>query len=147
MVYDLGFKVTQMTASALFSTVPQGDVLGFGMGAAFNARAVSDWLDLKKSDVSRLADVSVKSVRWDDAMPEAVRDRLLEIAITCNLVAEAFDGDAAKTALWFKAPNPLLGDISPRDMVRLGRFDRLRKFIRSALSERADAPRRHGGTH
>jgi hypothetical protein len=34
--------------------------------------------------------------------------------------------------LWFKTRNPLLGDISPRDMIRLGRFERLRKFIINA---------------
>lgn len=121
----------------LFRNVPNQDVLGFGLGSQFQPHRVSEFLNLKKADVSRVADVSPKSVRWDDAIPIAMRDRLEEIAVTCNLVAEAFGGDAEKTALWFKAKNPLLGDVSPRDMVRLGRFDRLRKYIVSAVMERA----------
>lgn len=126
----------------LFSNIPEHDVLGFGMGPQFAPQRVSEWLELKKADVSRLADVSPKSVRYDHDIPRAVYDRLEEIAITCNLVAEAFDGDVNKTAMWFKAKNPMLGDVSPRDMVRLGRFDRLRKFILSAMQERTARPLR-----
>ena len=92
-----------------------------------------DVLGLRREDVSRLASVSLKSVRYDDAIPEQVRERLEEIAITINMVAKFFDGDTDKTVTWFKARNPLLGDISPRDMIRLGRFERLRKFIISAV--------------
>jgi len=48
------------------------------------------------------------------------------------MVADFFNGNTEKTVLWFKTRNPLLGDISPRDMIRLGRFERLRKFIINA---------------
>jgi hypothetical protein len=129
-----------MSAATLFSNIPQQDLLGFGLGPQFQPRRVTEWLDLRKTDVSRVADVSPNSVRYDEEIPVAMRDRLEEIAMTCNLVAQAFDGDVVKTAIWFKARNPLLGDVSPRDMVRLGRFDRLRKFIINAMNERA-APR------
>ncbi len=71
-------------------------------------------------------------------------ERLQEIAITINLVAKIFDGDVQKTAVWFKAKNPNLGDISPRDMVRLGRFDRLRKVIVNAM---ADQSNKSAGAH
>ena len=63
-----------------------------------------------------------------------VREKLLEIAITLNGVAKFFGGDADKTVTWLKARNPLLGDISLRDMIRLGRFERLRQHILMALS-------------
>lgn len=126
-----------MSTAALFRNIPDRDLLGFGIGTAFEPKRVSDWLDLKKADVSRVAEVSPKSVRWDSEIPAAVHDRLEEIALTCNLVAQAFGGDVAKTALWFKARNPMLGDVSPRDMVRLGRFDRLRRFIIGAMSEQS----------
>jgi len=69
------------------------------------------------------------AVRYDGHIPDQVRVRLEEIAATINLVAKQFDGDAAKTASWFKARNPLLGDVSPRDMIRFGRYQRLRSFI------------------
>ena len=128
-----------MTAATpnLFRNIPEQDVLGFWQGAQFQPQRVYEFLDLKKADVSRIADVSPKSVRWEEAkIPAAVREHFEQIAVTCNLVAEIFGGDQSKTALWFKAKNPLLGDVTPRDMVRLGRFDRLRKFIISAMMER-----------
>ena len=120
----------------LFDSVPE-DVFQFGRGASFSPKKVPDLLGFKKEDVSHIAAVSVKSVRYDDAMPEQVRERLEEIANTINMVAVAFDGDADKTTAWFRARNPLLGDISPRDMIRLGRYERLRKFIINAMGERS----------
>jgi len=128
-----------MPALGLFDTVPARDALNFGIGQSFQADRVRDFLDLKKADISRVADVSLKSVRFDSAIPAAVRDRLEEIGLTCNMVAQAFNGDIEKTALWFKAKNPLLGDLSPRDMVRLGRFDRLRRYILGAMAEQISA--------
>lgn len=129
-----------MTANfGLFNTVPE-DTLQFGRGADFSPKAVSDILNLKKEDVSRLSSVSVKSVRYDDAIPEQVRSRLEEIANTINMVAQQFEGDVDKTVAWFKARNPLLGDISPRDMIRLGRYERLRKFIINAMIEGRKMP-------
>jgi hypothetical protein len=125
-----------MSTAALFSNLPKGDILGFGMGQQFQPERVRDFLQLKKEEVSRLADVSIKSVRFDASIPAAVRERFEEIAVTCNMVAEAFGGDADKTALWFRTKNPMLGDISPRDMIRLRRFDRLRRFITGAIADR-----------
>jgi hypothetical protein len=120
---------------ALFDTVPP-DLMGFGLGSSFDAKSVQSFLSLKKEDVSRIADVSPKSVRFDDAMPVPIRERLQEIANTINLVARFFGGDADKTGTWFKTRNPLLGDISPKDMIRLGRFERLRKFIWLAMGDK-----------
>jgi uncharacterized protein (DUF2384 family) len=54
--------------------------------------------------------------------------------LALNLVAQFF-GDEQKTVLWLKTPNPLLGDMTPRDMIRIGRFKKLRRFIQNALSE------------
>jgi len=121
----------------LFDTVPD-DVLQFGHGANFDAKRVHNLLGLKKEDVSRMASVSVKSVRFDEAMPQQIRERFEEIANTINLVARAFEGDPNKTTAWFMARNPMLGDVSPRDMIRLGRYERLRKFIINAMTARAE---------
>jgi hypothetical protein len=130
-----------MDATGLFNTVPD-DVLGFGEGPAFQPQLVTDFLGLKRIEVSRIASVAPSSVRFDEHIPRAVRDRFEEIAIVCNLVGTIFDGNAHKTALWFKTSNPLLGEVSPRDMIRLGRFDRLRKFIINATMEKAKSERR-----
>jgi len=97
---------------------------------------VPEVLGLKREDVSKLASVSLKSVRYDDSIPEPMRERLEEIAITINMVAKFFDGDTDKTVTWFRARNPMLGDVSPRDMIRLGRFERLRKFIINAVLDK-----------
>jgi hypothetical protein len=119
----------------LFSTVPD-DLMNFGLGQSFNPKDVSTFLSLKKSEISHLAKVSESSVRFDEAMPAAVRDRLEEIAATINMVAKEFGGDREKTVAWFKARNPLLGDVSPRDMIRLGRYERLRRFIINAMQSK-----------
>jgi hypothetical protein len=111
------------------------DYLGFWTGQKLNARNVVEFLDLGKRDVARLAGIAPASVRFDHKIPREVSDRLQEIAIICGLVAQFFEGDVPKTALWFKIENPLLGGMSPRDMVRYGRHDKLRRFVISALEE------------
>lgn len=126
-------------ASRLFDPVPV-DVMQFGQGGAFVPKRVPDLLDLKKEDVSRLAGVAPSSVRYDDGIPAAMRDRLEEVANTINMVAGLFSGDVNKTVAWFRARNPMLGDVSPRDMIRLGRYERLRKFIINAMNERNAKP-------
>ncbi len=122
----------------LFDTVPE-DLLQFGRGKTFDAKKAAQFLSLKKADVGRIAAVAESSVRWDDNIPEAVQVRMEEIASTINLVAKQFSGDPEKTVAWFRARNPLLGDISPRDMIRLGRYDRLRRFIIQAMTNQVQA--------
>lgn len=123
----------------LFDAVPP-DFMQFGQCRAFVPKRVPELLDLKKEDVSRLSGVALSSVRYDDAMPAPMHDRLEEVSNTINMVAWMFDGDVNKTAAWFKARNPMLGDISPRDMIRLVRYERLRKFILNAMNERNAKP-------
>jgi len=130
---------TMQPGLGFFDVVPP-DAMQFGQGGAFMPKRVPELLDLKKEDVSRLSGVAVSSVRYDDAMPTPMRDRLEEVANTINMVASLFAGDVNKTAAWFKARNPMLGDISPRDMIRLGRYERLRKFIINAMNERNAKP-------
>jgi hypothetical protein len=128
-----------MATSHLPSNI-SGDPLGFGQGDAFNPKAVALWLALTRKDISHLANVPVSSVRWDERMPKSIRTRMEQVAETCNLVARAFDNSRGKAALWFRTRNPLLGDIAPRDMVRLGRMDRLHKFVVSALDAQSPMP-------
>src|ERR1700756_2634198 len=117
------------TPRALFDTVAQEDYLGFWADQTLNARKVVDFLDLDKRDVAKLAGVAPASVRFDQKIPKEVLERLQEIANICGLVAQFFAGDVAKTALWFKTANPLLGNIAPRDMIRYGRYEKLRRFV------------------
>jgi hypothetical protein len=133
---------------AIFGTVPDRDYLGFWADQTLKSRAVVDFLDLDKRSVAKLAGVAPASVRFDQKIPKEVLDRLREIANICGLVAQFFNGDAAKTALWFKTKNPLLGDIAPRDMIRYGRYEKLRRFIMNALEDNAAIPASMSGqTH
>lgn len=132
-------------SSDLFATVPP-DALHLGLGRSLDAKRLTSLLALKKDDVSKIASVAPTSVRYDDAMPQAVRERFEEIANIMNMVAQSFAGDEDRTIAWFKARNPMLGDISPRDMIRFGRYDRLRRFILNAMIERRGASQPLAGT-
>lgn len=122
------------TAPQLFDTVPKSDPLNFGFSekGELDYKEITNFVGFDKNELSKLAGISKKSVRTDRNIPNALRDRLQEIAIICTLVAEYFEGDAKKTAIWFNTPNPSLGDISPKAMVRLGRSNKLIKFIAQA---------------
>ena len=122
----------------LFNNVPEGDPLNFWANQGLDYDRLTEFLDLDKSAWSKVAGVSKSSVRFDERIPRDLKDRMEQIAIICSMVAEHFGGDAQKTALWFKTINPMLGNISPRDMLRLGRYKKLQKFIYSANQN--DAP-------
>ena len=66
---------------------------------------------------------------------ELAQEHMMEWATALNLVAGFFESDEQKTMLWFSTPNPLLGDMSPRDMIRVGRIKKLLKFIQTAVDE------------
>lgn len=118
-----------MTNAALFKTVAERDSLQLGS----DARKVVEFLNLRNDDVSKIVGVSPRSVRYDEMIPRPMLERLEEIASICNQVATFFDGNREKTALWFRTPNPMLGGVSPRDMLRFGRYDKLRRFVVSAI--------------
>jgi hypothetical protein len=128
----------------LFSTVSRENYLGFWANHALDSRKVVDFLGLSKPDVAKIADVSVTSVRYDPKIPQEVMERLVEIANICELVAQYFAGSPQKTALWFKTRNALLGNIAPRDMLRYGRYERLRRFVTEALEQNTASPQRDG---
>lgn len=119
----------------VFSNIAKKDYLSlFDKGEA-RAPKVVDFLGFKKEEVAQATGVSTNSIRYDERMPQILKDRLREFATLLNLVAQFFEGDVEKTTLWFKIPNPILGNISPRDMIRFGRYKKLFKFICDALSE------------
>lgn len=71
----------------------------------------------------------------DLSLAELARIPMDKIASLIDIVSSDFGGDQSKTAAWFRAKNPLLGDVLPRDMIRLGRHERLRQFILNALAD------------
>lgn len=126
--------------SALFeSTVPRKDYLNIrDKEGNPDPKQVVDLLRFRTRDVAAAAGVSKDSVRFDKKMPVKVRRRIEEWEVALQLVAKHFDGDAQRTAMWFSTPNYLLGNVSPRDMIRHGRFKRLLKVIQAAMDENVE---------
>lgn len=125
----------QRNNTALFGNIPKHDYLGFI--SEQDPKKVVRYLKFTQADVSSATRIARASIRYDDKMPPELLTRLQEIAMVCELVAEYFNGDLKKTALWFSLKNPLLGNISPRDMIRIGRYEKLLSFIQDALSGEA----------
>jgi len=122
------------TQSALFDSVPAKDIGKFFKNGEVDGQKVVEFLKYKKEDVSVAAGVPVASVRYDTKMPVDLRERMVEWATAINLVGSHFN-DLDKTMLWFQVSNPLLGGMPPRDLIRIGRFKKLLKFIQTALDE------------
>lgn len=118
----------------LFSTVPVSDPLSFNEHGTVNYRNVVNALDFGHKDVSLATGVPIQSIRYDDRIPIVLRQRIIEWATLLTLVAEHFGGDADKTNRWFTLPNPLLGNVAPRDMIRIGNYENLYKYVMNALS-------------
>ena len=125
----------------LFGNVPQNDPLEFYSSHGLQYNRIAEFLDFDNNALSKIAGVSKNTVRLDNKIPKDLRERLEQIANIITLVAEHFDADANKTALWFKTTNPSLGGISPRDMIRLGRYEKLLKFVIEASQANPDSDR------
>lgn len=123
-----------MTPS-VFSTVQDKDYLGFFEKTEPKYQDVIKFAHFKKEDISRATGITLASIRYDEKIPPELRIRIIEWANLLNLVAGFFKGDPQKTYLWFTIPNPSLGNISPRDMIRIGRYKKLMSFVQNALDE------------
>jgi uncharacterized protein (DUF2384 family) len=123
----------------LFGNVHQNDTLKFYSNHGVEYNRIAEFLDLDKNALSKIGGVSKQSVRFDNKIPRDLKDRLEQIANIINMVAGYFEADEYKTALWFKTPNPSLGEISPRDMIRLGRYKKLLKFVIEAREANPDS--------
>ncbi len=103
-------------------------------------KRIAELVKLSKTDLSKISQVAKSSVRFDANIPEPVAERLREIANIANLVAQFFAGDLQKVGLWFELGNPMLGNVSPRDMIRIGRYKRLLNFVIDARDAEAATP-------
>ena len=113
--------------------MPQ-DRFNFFTGSSIHGQKVVNTLEYKKQEVSQASGVKVSSIRYDMKMPIELKERLIEWATAINLAASFFK-DNNKTILWFNTPNSLLGEVTPRNMIRVGRSQKLITFIRNALLE------------
>ena len=118
----------------LFNTVSPRDGLNFWHQGAVDLERLRDVTGLNNNDLAQIARVAKSSVRSDDKAPRELREHLENIANICNLVFEFFQ-DSVKTKLWLQTPNPMLGNVSPRDMIRFGRYAKLQRFVTQAITE------------
>lgn len=123
-----------MACPALLRSIPDKDYLHLFNNGEPDGKKIIDFLKYKNKDVSAAINIPESSIRYDAKMSPELKERMMEWATALNLVAGFFQ-DTEKTILWFSIPNPLLGDISPRDMIRVGRFKKLLNFIQTALNE------------
>jgi uncharacterized protein (DUF2384 family) len=128
------------TPASLFRTVAPSDPLRFWQGQNLNYDKVRDFAGFDTAEIARMTGLKKNSVRYDERAPREVREHMAAIANICNLVFGFFD-DAVKTKLWFTTPNPMLGNTSPRDMIRHGRYEKLLRFVTEALEDEAAAAR------
>jgi Protein of unknown function (DUF2384) len=117
----------------LFKTV-SSDNLHFWEGAVLNYQKLRDFTGFDVRDIARMTGAAKSSVRFDSKAPKEVREHLENIANICNLVFQFFQ-DEVKTKLWLRTPNPMLGNMSPRAMLRLGRCTRLLRFVNEAIED------------
>ncbi len=125
---------------SIVSHIASKDLLNLYREGRPDYKRIADLIKLSKADLGKISQVAKSSVRFDANIPEPVAERLREIANIANLVAEFFAGDAQKVGLWFEIANPMLGNISPRDMIRIGRLKRLLSFVMTAREEGAAPP-------
>lgn len=121
----------------IFNTVPKKKYLPiYQDNGSMDPQEVTKVLSLRKKDIATATNFPLSSIRFDQSRAsKELIDRIKEWGVALEKVAEYFDGDLEKTALWFSLENPLLGNVSPRDMIRLGRFKKLFKFILNSLAE------------
>jgi hypothetical protein len=100
-----------------------------------DAHRILDLLKFTKQELSVATSIPIYSIFYDDKMSPELKNCLSEWAVALNLIAIFFNNDIHKTTLWFSTPNLLLGDISPREMIIVGRFKKLRIFIQTTLNE------------
>lgn len=120
----------QAIVGDIFNNIPKQDYLGI-LKENNSPKSVVDFLELTKEDVASATGINKASIRYDERIPSELEHCLQEIGMICALVAEHFKGDLKKTALWFRIKNPALGNISPRDMIRNGRYIKLQRLIQN----------------
>lgn len=125
----------QHADAEIFSTVPDKDYMSIYEKKELKYDKIVEYYEFKKEDISKAAGVPISSVRYDAKMPAELQERIREWGTLLNLVAEHFKGDVHKTVTWVTTINPMLGGITPRDMIRFGRFQKLFKFVMNAINE------------
>ena len=122
--------------TASFNIGAPQDGLQFWSNRELDFQRVRDITGFDVGDIARIVGVPKTSVRFDHRMSVDVKVQMEAITNICNLVFYLFDNEV-KTKLWLQTPNPMLGDVAPRDMIRAGRCNKLLKFVVDAVQDGA----------
>jgi hypothetical protein len=120
--------------SELFSTVPSALPLLWTEEGKVRSEEVAKVLDFSSGDFARAAQLPSKGFSLKAELPKDVEHRVREWVAVIEEVGRFFEGDVRKTALWFRIPNPLLGNIEPRLMIQYGRAQKLLQIVRSEIA-------------
>ncbi len=118
----------------IFSNIPQGDLFGIKTAQGFDYQEAAKFFTMNKKAVAKAAGVSEQSVRYDDRMPTDLEEFFMELVSVLSVVSSQLGQDKEKTKLWFNMPNPMLGGVSPLNMILLGKHKKLMKFIQRSMS-------------
>jgi len=118
----------------IFSNIPTGDLFGIKTDQGFDYQEAAKFLSMNKKAVAKAAGVSEQSVRYDERMPTDLKEFFMELVSVLSVVSSQLGEDKDKTRLWFNMPNPMLGGVSPMNMILLGKHKKLMKFIQRSIS-------------
>ena len=111
--------------NALFSNIAAKKIPAFYKeNGETDYKEISVFLQLSNDDLAKIARISVKTIRFNGNIPLALKERMEEMKNVCELVFEML-GSIEKTQLWFKTKNQMLGNVSPKDLLRFGRYQKL----------------------
>ena len=137
---EVSSAAQRFATPSIVNHIAKSDPLHLYSNGRLDYKRTAELIKLNKTDLGKIAGVAKSSVRFDVHIPEPVAVRLREFANIANLIAEYFSGDAVKVGLWFELANPMLGNISPRTMIRLGRYKRLLNFVMQAREAEVQNP-------
>ena len=121
-------------AKDLYGTVPPSRHMPFYDGEETDLSKVSRFFDLSKDNLKDITGLPKKQLKFQNPkIPKPLKEYIIEIASICELVANNFNGDIEKTALWFRLENPLLGNVSPNFMIKSSLHKELKRFVLDAM--------------
>lgn len=120
----------------LFANLPSGNLFGIiNKDGAYDYQQAAKLVGIStKKAVARAAGISEQSVRYDERMPINLKEFFMEIISVLSIVARETNNDKEKVRLWFTMPNPMLGGVSPSQMILIGKYKKLLKFIERSLN-------------
>jgi hypothetical protein len=121
--------------STRFTSLQQSEDLAmFKKTGELNYDKIKDILGFTKRDISIATGIPLGLISLDENAPTELTRCFFEWIKAIELV-HSFFNDQTKTKLWFNASNPMLGDVSPKEMIKFGRYKKLLQFIQTALAE------------